>query len=142
MNSLPKDDVWRLQTQKLVYWAIWSMILVGLLAAYLVVERVPLPEVVTTEQTLMGLVGFAPLFLSVVIRWLVLPRFSDPVRALPFFIVGVALAEACGLLGVFLGGPYRDDFALLGALGIVQYLPFLLRKLFVPAVAAGLRGDH
>jgi hypothetical protein len=74
----------------------------------------------------------APLFVSIIIRWLVLPRFSDLKLAFPMFIVGLALAEACGLLGIFLGGVYKDDLFLLGVLGIAQYVPFFAKSYLEP----------
>lgn len=117
---------------------VWVGILLGLLAIYFVIGRKPLPANMPPAQAVTGLVAFAPLFVSVVIRWLVLPKHTNAMKALPLFVAGLALAEACGILGIFLGGPYRDDFALLGALGVVQYLPFLLRRLF-EAPAPGFR---
>lgn len=138
MNTPPTPDPPRLRQLQLVYWIIWGGVLAGLLVIYLVFGRRPVPEEVAARQALTGLIGFAPLFVSVVIRWLVLPKFTDATRALPLFIAGLALAEMCGLLGIFLGGPYRDDFALLGLLGVVQYLPYLLPRLFTPP-ATGLR---
>lgn len=79
-----------------------------------------------------GLTGLAPLFVSIIIRWLVLPRYHDLRRAFPMFIVGLALAEACGLLGVFLGGPYHDDLFVLGVLGMAQYMPFFAKGYLEP----------
>lgn len=133
-------DPQRFRQVQLVYWLIWGAILGGLLVLYLVFGRRPLPAEVAPEQAVIGLVAFAPLFVSVVIRWLVLPKFTSPLKALPLFVAGLALAEACGILGIFLGGPYRDDFALLGLLGVVQFLPYLLQKLFAPA-GSGFRPD-
>jgi hypothetical protein len=63
---------------------------------------------------------------------LVLPRFSDLKRAFPMFIAGLALAEACGLLGIFLGGVYKDDLFLLGVLGIIQYVPLFAKQYLQP----------
>jgi hypothetical protein len=63
-----------------------------------------------------------------------LPRLTSLARAFPLFIAGLALAEACGLLGIFLGGVYRDQLFLLGVLGIVQYLPFFARQYLLPKV--------
>ena len=72
------------------------------------------------------------LFVSIVIRWLVLPRATEPNRAIVLFVVGLALAEGCGFLGIFLGGPYRDSLFVLGLLGIIQYAPFYAKKLYDP----------
>ena len=80
----------------------------------------------------LNLAGIVPLFVSVVIRWLVLPRFTDLLRAFPVFIVGLALAEACGLMGIFLGGPYRDSLFVLGVLGVTSYVPLFAKRLLEP----------
>ena len=56
-------------------------------------------------------------------------------RAFPMFVIGLALAEGCGLLGIFLGGPYRDDVFLLGVLGLVQFTPWFAHRLLDPAPA-------
>ena len=76
-----------------------------------------------------------PLFLSIIIRWLVLPRYTEMPRAFVMFIAGLALAEGCGLLGLFLGGPYRDDLFLLGVLGLAQFVPFFAKAYLSPKPA-------
>lgn len=80
--------------------------------------------------------------MSIVIRWLVLPRSTAPGPAFFMFIVGLVLAEACGLLGTFLGGPYRDSLFVLGVLGVTQYVPFYARKLFEPKGSGFIPGDR
>ena len=70
--------------------------------------------------------------LSVVIRWLVLPRYTDMARAFVVFIIGLTMAEGCGILGMFLGGPYRDDLFLVGLFGVVQYIPIFARAYIEP----------
>lgn len=126
---LPERD--RKRVLLLAWWIIWAGILAGLVAIYLVLGRGPKPAT-ASGQALSGLAGLGPLFLSVIIRWLVLPHFRDPNRALPVFIAGLAMAEACGILGIFLGGPYRDDLFLLGVLGVLQFAPLFARRLFAP----------
>lgn len=129
---MPTPDARRDRAFLKIWWIIWAMILCGLVAIYLALGRTPLPADVAEKQSLSGLVGLVPLFVSIVIRWLVLPRFNDVRRAFPMFIVGLALAEGCGILGIFLGGPYRDDLFVLGALGIAQFAPFFARKYLEP----------
>jgi hypothetical protein len=73
-----------------------------------------------------------PLFVSIVIRWLVLPRYDNLKSAFPIFIIGLALAESCGILGIFIGGPFRDDLFVLGVLGVVQFVPLFARRLLEP----------
>jgi hypothetical protein len=115
----------------MIWWIIWGAILSGLVLIYLVLGRGPVKPVAAGNQ-LVNLVGMIPLFLSIIIRWLVLPRYGDPARAFPVYIAGLALAEACGILGIFLGGPYRDDLFLLGVFGIVQFVPLFVRRMLEP----------
>lgn len=129
---MPGYDDRQIKTRLLVWWIVWAALLVDLLVLYLaLVRNKPLPPP-SPENPLQGLVGVVPLFVSIVIRWLALPRVLNPQRAFIVFIVGLALAEACGLLGIFLGGPYRDSLFVLGVLGIAQYVPFYAKKLFDP----------
>jgi|SRR5665213_1699517 len=129
---IPGPDAQRIKAQLMIWWIIWGGVLGGLCLIYFVFGRSqPLPAA-STSELLANLVGFPPLFISVVIRWLVLPRYSEPGRALVLFIVGLVLAEACGILGIFLGGAYRDALFLLGVFGVVQYAPIFARKCFEP----------
>ena len=129
---MPGYDDQKIRARLLVWWIIWISILSGLVVIYLlVVQGKPLPPA-SAENPLQGLVGLVPLFVSIVIRWLVLPRAAEPTRAFVLFVVGVALAETCGILGIFFGGPYRDSLFVLGVLGVAQYVPFYAKKLFDP----------
>ena len=128
----PGPDAQRNRARLLVWWIIWAGVLCGLAGIYLLLGRAPAKAPVAGENPLTGLIGLAPLFVSIIIRWLVLPRFSDLARAFPMFIVGLALAESCGLLGIFLGGAYKDDLFLLGILGIGQYVPFFAKGYLEP----------
>jgi len=115
----------------MVWWIVWGGILFGLVVLYVVFGRGPIPPV-TVKDTLKNLAGVAPLFVSIVIRWLVLPRFDSLARAFPMFVAGLALAEGCGILGLFLGGPYRDALFALGVIGVVQFIPIFLRQITAP----------
>jgi hypothetical protein len=129
---MPGYDDQRIKTRLMVWWTVWAGVLTGLVIVYVFLGRTkPLPPP-SPENPLQGLVGIVPLFVSIVLRWLVLPRAIEPNRAFILFIVGIALAQACGILGIFLGGPYRDSLFLLGVLGIAQYVPFYAKKFFDP----------
>jgi hypothetical protein len=125
-------DAQRIKAQLRIWWIIWAGVLTGLCVIYFFIGRTKSLPVPSSADLLTNLVGFVPLFLSVVIRWLMLPRYTDPARGLIVFIVGMALAEGCGVLGIFLGGPYRDALFLLGVLGVTQYVPFYARRLYEP----------
>ena len=122
-------DAQRIKTQLLIWWIIWAAVLFGLIALYFFLGQVQARPLVKGGHPLIGLVGVVPLFVSIVIRWLALPRARDLTRALPMFVVGLALAEAGGIMGLFLGGPFRDDVFLLGVFGVVQFIPIFARRI-------------
>ncbi len=126
MNPDPK-----VKGQLLLWWIVWAAVLAGLVIIYVFLGRGPLKPA-DREAPLVNLVGFVPLFVSIIIRWLALPRFDNLVRAFPIFIIGLALAEGCGLLGIFLGGPYRDALWVLGVLGVTSYVPLFAKRIAEP----------
>ncbi len=128
----PGPESQRDRAQLLVWWILWAGILSGLVIIYVLLGRAPAKAPLPGENPLTGLIGLAPLFVSIIIRWLVLPRLTGLRQALPMFIVGIALAESCGLLGIFLGGIYKDDLFLLGVLGVTQYVPVFAKKYLEP----------
>lgn len=130
---MPGYDPQRIKRQLMVWWIIWAAILAGLVVIYLALAQgEPLPASAPARDLPLNLAGFAPIFVSIVLRWLVLPRMTDPMKAFVLFIVGVTLAEGGGMIGTFLGGPYRDVLFLLGVLGVIQWVPFYAKKLFDP----------
>ena len=114
----------------MVWWIIWASLIAGQCALYVALGRGP--TAAGAANPFENLVGLVPLFVSIIVRWLVLPRYTDRGRAFVTFIVGCSLAEACTILGIFLGGPYRDDLFVLGVLGVMQFAPFFLKRLGEP----------
>jgi len=82
----------------------------------------PSPTVEAPGETLRYL-PLIPLAASTAIRWLVLPRFEEGAKAFTFFIVGLALAEACGLVAFILVPGQRDTYFTLALLGLAQFAP-------------------
>jgi hypothetical protein len=68
-------------------------------------------------------IGFAPLLVSGVLRWLVFPGKHEAGKALVIFIVGLSMAEGCAILGLVLGGELREELFVLGTLGVLQWIP-------------------
>ncbi len=60
---------------------------------------------------------------SVIIRWVLLPRFKSASKAFPSFILGVALAEGCGLMGILVVPEWKAICLALGLLALLQYVP-------------------
>ncbi|HWA26944.1 MAG TPA: hypothetical protein VG734_14895 [Lacunisphaera sp.] len=128
---LAEPDAQRLRGQLLVFWILWGSILAGLCVIYLVLGRGPIKPGPTPN--LAGvLIAMAPLFVSIVIRWLVLPRATRPGPLMVMFIAGLGLAEACGLIGIFIGAAYRDSLFVLGLLGVVSYVPIFVKRQLEP----------
>ena len=112
-----------------IFWALWIALLSGLTTMYVVLGQ---PEQATANQTsglpLGLLVGLPPLLISTVIRWVVLPRIEEITKALPIFIVGMAMAEGCGISGIILGGAHKNLLFAAGVLGILQYAPTFVSR--------------
>lgn len=121
----------QIKTRLLIFWIIWGSILSGLVVIYVFLGQGPVKPVVAADLP-MNLAGLVPLFVSIVIRWLVLPRCNGIKWAFLLFIIGLANAEACGLMGIFIGGPYRDSLFMLGVLGVTSYVPLFAKGLLEP----------
>jgi hypothetical protein len=129
-NPIPQSSAARW----LLWWILWAGILAGLVAIYFVLGEqpaaVPTGRIVATD-----FVGLVWLLASCLVRWLVLPRVRSVQSAFVLFVVGMALAESCGLMGIFLSA-FRNELFVLGMLGIVQWMPLFARIYCRPATAA------
>ena len=123
----------------LLWWVLWLGLLAGFLQVWQFGRRVTPPAPTPVGEAAVALVGLGFLLLSAAIRWLLLPRMARARVAFIFFIVGQALAEACGYFGVFLGGSHRDLLVAGGIVGLLQFLPRFARRFFAPPAAAGFR---
>jgi hypothetical protein len=120
------------RTRLVVWWIAWGAMLGWIIFLQVLLRHGPATPVVKAADLLTRLMGIVPLFVSIVIRWLVLPRCTRTGGALVMFVVGLALAGACAVLGIFLGGPYRDALWLLGLLGVTSYVPLFAQRLLEP----------
>lgn len=121
--------------QALVWWIIWAAITTGLIAIYVLMHSRPGPN--ATAATPAGWLAFIPLGTSAVLRWLVFPKQRDATKALVIFILGMATAEAGGILGTLLGGVHRDELFALGVVGVLQWMPFFARRFYSGEIAPG-----
>ncbi len=112
------------QPPLIVWWIIWAAILsafFGLYGVFLYVVNIP----VTTGAV--AFAGIVPLALSAACRFLLLPRVLATAKGFAFFIVGLALAEAGGFMGIFLAGENKVYFAAAALVLIILHAPGLLR---------------
>ena len=86
-----------------VWWILWTGITGGLVLVYVLLGHTAAPVVAELPAFLPYFIA-TPLLLSCVVRWLVLPRLTSRLKAFPIFIIGLALAEGSGMLGIFLVG--------------------------------------
>jgi hypothetical protein len=122
----------RARAQLKYWWLAWGVVGLSLMTIYFTSGPAPSLAGAARSHPLTGLIGLVPLFLSIIIRWLILPRCTHLKAALPWFIVGLALAEAAGILGALLGGVYRANLCILGLLGFLQYAPTFARQYLDP----------
>ena len=102
----------------LVWWVFWFSMTTGL-----IMQRVFLGSQTHAASAGIVYIALAPLAVSAAIRFWVLPRMKTRAKAFPVFVAGMATAEACGLIGVILGGEHRDTVAGIGLGMLLAYIP-------------------
>lgn len=126
MNAPPPAKI----SPAIIWWIIWTAILAAVIAmAAFMPVRAPLPG-----SNPIRYVPIVPLVLASIIRWLVLPRFTQAPRAFPIFVLGLALAEGAATLGIFLVPELRGTYVILALLGVAQFAPVFLSRFNAPAV--------
>jgi hypothetical protein len=105
-----------------LWWILWVATLAGLIAFYTLLK----PSSTSEPSASFRFIPLFPFVAAVVVRWLLLPRFHERARAFPIFVIGVALSEACALMGIFLAPDLRTLYFVLAIVGLLQYLPFFL----------------
>lgn len=107
----------------LVWWILWAAFLSGVIVMYQVLGARPASSPGLGPDG-MWIVAATPVALSVVIRWVMLPRITARATAFPLFIVGIAMAEAALFLGLFLFPAHKQELFYLSVLGIAQFAPY------------------
>ena len=116
----------------LMFWAVWSACFAGLF----VVRFVLAPSSGGARASGDGWLWVtAPFWVSVILRWVVLPRLRprDQQPAWVVFILGVSLAELPLFAGLFLFSGRLEELFVLSILGIAQWVPVFAGR-FVRAV--------
>ena len=108
--------------QLLLWWVLWGSFMVGVFVIYFALRPASIESRLPGSPTLWP-VGVVPTFASILVRWVLLPRLSDPRAALASFLIGLSLAEAPCYLALFWFRVYQDQFFVLSALGIAQFMP-------------------
>lgn len=112
---------------KIVLWIIWFAITVGLVMIYsFAAPKAPAGGQGSNPLQYLPLL---PLAISVFIRWVLLPRQKAIAAALPVFVIGLAMAEGCGIIGMFIVPQLKQTYLVLALLGLFQFVPFWANKL-------------
>ncbi len=117
--------------RSMLWWILWVGVAGGLVAIVYAMRQVPETSPAVRRAGL-DVVALVDLLVSCLARWWVLPRVRRVQSAFVLFVVGLAMADACALIGVF-GGVHRNELFVLGALGVLQWLPLFARRFAGPA---------
>jgi len=61
-------------------------------------------------------------------RWVVLPRINTAQPAFTTAIVGIAFAEVCCFLGLFIFPAHKQELFVVSLIGIFQFVPTYARR--------------
>ncbi|MEW6305502.1 MAG: hypothetical protein AB1705_18655 [Verrucomicrobiota bacterium] len=113
------------------WWVIWIALLSGLPMFFIFLGTSAPGNDRSSLSLFVPLVATA-LSISVVLRWVVIPRLENPQIALQMFIMGMATAEAICFFGIFLAPAYKTLAFVLSFLGILQFIPLFAGKFCQP----------
>ncbi|MEO0054259.1 MAG: hypothetical protein RLZZ50_206 [Verrucomicrobiota bacterium] len=111
-------------TQAVVFWAVWFSLTSGVVVLHVLLRPTP-------ARPGAALGGFGPIewicvglvVVSAALRWLLLPRLGTLPAKLPVFIVACAMAEACGILSLFLSPAHHRELFFVSLLGLLTLAP-------------------
>ena len=130
ISIIPLPPPKRKTPPPLVFWILWIAFLSSI-GVYQLELGGGIPH--GSNQSLQAwnlplLLSALQLTVATVIRWLVIPKVTDPAKLLPLMVVGLALSEAVVFYGIFLVGqdmPQTRLQFLIGAFfSILQFAPF------------------
>ena len=108
---------------QLVWWLLWATTMAGLVMIYFMLQP-------TGSQSVSRSLRFLPVIslgAAVILRWIVLPMVPNA-AALPAFVVGLALAEGCGILGILMVPDLRNVYFGLSLAGLAQFAPLFVSR--------------
>lgn len=87
----------------MIFWIIWFAIFAGMPVIYYTAVPKPTEGAEEVEQvySLFTFIAIAACSISMIIRWLVIPRMKTHEQLLQAMIMGVALAEGAGIIAMF-----------------------------------------
>jgi hypothetical protein len=114
--------------QPIIFWLIWTTILTGLFyILFFVGGGWPSGNNTASVSSLLLFMILSGAVISTIIRWAVLPRINSIQSVFTTMIIGLALAEGTGILGIFLIGsdfPETQRITFIASVAaILQYIP-------------------
>lgn len=126
---MPPTNLQKKAPKPSVYWVIWFAILCALPVFYIFLGKSGSQNSNSqTHNFPIVLVGFGEFFASVILRWVIIPRTNNPAKLFNNFIIALALAEACGVIGIIMGGQFKMLLFGASVLGVVQLVPVFVNK--------------
>lgn len=108
----------------IIWWVLWGTIVFGYIGIYMILPSGSSHEVSPTSRYF----PIVPLSLSIIVRWMVLPLVLGKGAALPVFLFGLAMAETCGILAIFLVPELRLTYFVLTLVGLIQFVPIFASR--------------
>lgn len=109
----------------LVMWIIWFAIFQGLfiLRFFAAPKPVPADEAVAFSLSMVSIIALAAAGLGILTRWVIIPRLSSMVMQLQAMIIGLALCEGSGIIGMFvLPSSHNDERLLLFSVAVTTVI--------------------
>lgn len=108
------------------WWIVWFSILAGIPMFAFFLKP---PGAAGLDSSLWP-VALLPFVMATVIRWAVLPRLGTVQTVFAVFIAGMAMAETCCFLGIFLFPGARYELITAGSLGVLQFVPLFAARYY------------
>lgn len=102
----------------LIWWILWFSILSGLVILFFFLRGGS-----SAPAGGLAYLPLLPLSFGAFVRWVLLPKAKSAPQALPLFLIGLALSEACGILSFVLVPEMRNTYFILALLGVIQFVP-------------------
>lgn len=115
----------------MIWWVLWFALQSGLFVVYFILGAKAGSGTAEPNSALLA-VPAMQLLASGALRWVVLPKMCEARKALPVFIVGMAMAEGACFSGLFLVPAYKQELFIASLLGVGQFLPLFAAKFNAP----------
>jgi amino acid transporter len=118
------------RAQLTVWWVLWAAFLVGICMVYQTLSVGAPQQPLEPGGSFTWCAALAPLAISILVRWFVLPGIRVAQTALVFFMIGIAMAESTCFMGIFIFPSHKQELFVGSVLGIFQFLPYYARRYF------------